>query len=298
MLWSQLHSLGRSLRRPDRRAGSEFRVSIFLDIFLWSKYLEIMRFKSSTLQPSSRFLFWAMIAFGLNLTASISYAELLFSDSFDYPPGALDGNGPPPNSPPGQGGWTTLLGDPQVGKIGLRFRGLSSAGTAALEATDLSTGGEVAAADITPISSGIVWIGFFTRQQSQTWRGGYTDLSFNDLAVGPTTPQFGLTFFAAGQYAIDNSAADLHQATTGVTATNATVWLVVKLDFNSGFETLYVNPSRVGEPITAEGTAQLQMEPEFQSSGFDRLILRSGYFISTYAFDELRVGTNFQDIVF
>jgi hypothetical protein len=46
---------------------------------------------------------------------------LLFSDSFDYPAGELDGQGPPPGSPPGQGGWVKIYNDPVVGAFGLDF---------------------------------------------------------------------------------------------------------------------------------------------------------------------------------
>jgi len=43
------------------------------------------------------------------LAVSSACGELLFSDSFDYPAGNLDGQGPPPGSPPGQGAWVAVM---------------------------------------------------------------------------------------------------------------------------------------------------------------------------------------------
>src|SRR5437016_12176635 len=65
------------------------------------------------------------------LALSSARGELLFSDSFDYPAGDLDGQGPPPGSPPGQGGWVTSNHNPGVANFGLDFRGILTAGACA-----------------------------------------------------------------------------------------------------------------------------------------------------------------------
>lgn len=99
--------------------------------------------------------------------AQLSPAELLFSDSFEYPAGSLDGNGPPLGSPPGQGGWIALGLDPQVTAPGLRFRGIVASGNAVrLQDTNDSTG-DTAAAEVDPIQNGVVWIGFLLRRDAR-----------------------------------------------------------------------------------------------------------------------------------
>src|SRR6266849_6435075 len=65
------------------------------------------------------------------LALSSARGELLFSDSFDYPAGDLDGQGPPPGSPPGQGGWVKITHAPGVASFGLDFPGILTAGNCA-----------------------------------------------------------------------------------------------------------------------------------------------------------------------
>src|ERR1041384_3899845 len=62
-----------------------------------------------------------LLTTGLLLAASSMHAELLFSDSFDYQSGSLGGKGPPPGSPPGQGGWVIINQNPRVAPSGLDF---------------------------------------------------------------------------------------------------------------------------------------------------------------------------------
>ncbi len=221
-------------------------------------------------------------------------ADLLFSDSFNYPVGSLAGNGPPPGSPPGQGGWIALGLDPQVTAPGLRFRRITAIGNAVtLQDTNDATG-DTAAAGIAPIQSGIVWIGFLMRRDGVAYNTGFGTLTFND-GFGPTAPQFGVIFFS-GRYGIDNSVVPQHKTLTQVAASASTLWLVAKLDFKTGLETLFVNPSRVGEPSAVPMQVQLAMEPEFQASGISRIVLKEGYSIGSFTFDELRVGTSFSDL--
>jgi hypothetical protein len=120
-------------------------------------------------------------------------------------------------------------------------------------------------------------------------------VTFNE-GFGATSPGFGL-LFREGVYGIDNDTGLARsQALTTVAASTDTVWLVVRLNFITGLETLYVNPSRDHEPNSAEAVARLHMAPAFQTGGFNRIDLKEGFNSGAFTFDELRVGTTFADI--
>ncbi len=232
----------------------------------------------------------------LTLCNSATQADLLFSDSFAYPTGSLGGNGPPPGSPPGQGGWVSLNLDPQVSAPGLVFPSLVTTGNAATLA-DSNNNGDAAGADLNAVGTGdnsVVWIGFLIAEASGSG-SGYAVVTFNE-GFGSAAPGFGLL---DGQrvYGIDNDTGLAHsQALTTVAASTDTVWLVVRLDFIIGSETLFVNPSRDHEPKSAEGFARLHMAPAFQTGGFNRIDLKEGFNSGAFTFDELRIGTTFADI--
>jgi hypothetical protein len=255
--------------------------------------------KNSLRSGLVRSLYLAAIATAmLALAVSTAHADLLFSDSFAYPTGPLGGDGPPPGSPPGQGPWLALNLNPQVTSPGLRFRGILSAGNAAALGDTNGDNGDAAGADLTPVGvggSGTAWIGFLIAQGPISFNG-YAVVTFNE-GFGPTAPGFGV-LFGQGVYGIDNDTGLPHsQAATTVVASTTTAWLVVKLDFTAGTETLYVNPSRGSEPDSgAEAVAHLRMSPEFQASGFSRIVLKEGFNIGAYIFDEVRVGTAFNDV--
>jgi hypothetical protein len=224
-------------------------------------------------------------------------ATLLFADSFDYPTGSLNGDGPPAGSPPGQGPWASLNLDPQVTTPGLQFIGIHWAGNAATLSDTDDNNGDAAGADLTPVGgpgSGPIWIGFLIQQDSAPFFG-YAVVGFND-GFGATSPGFGV-LDGRNVYGIDNDTGLPHsQAITRVSPSATTVWLVVKLDFAAGMEFLFVNPTPGTEPIVADSKARLAMTPEFQASGFDRIILKEGFNQGSYTFDELRVGTKFGDL--
>src|SRR5215831_1973147 len=107
-----------------------------------------------------------LVAASSFLAVSSARGELLFSDSFDYPAGDLDGQGPPPGSPPGQGGWVTNNHNPLVAEFGLDFPGIFTAGNSAgLRSIPLTVSDEAVAA-IGPVTPdvGVVWIGFLMRE--------------------------------------------------------------------------------------------------------------------------------------
>ena len=86
-------------------------------------------------------------------------------------------------------------------------------------------------------------------------------------------------------------------ASTSVPVDVNTVWLVTKLDFTTGNEYLWVNPSPDTEPDIANADCQRRMTAEFQAAGFPFLRLRVGYTHALFQFDELRVATTFDEIV-
>src|SRR5262249_13411583 len=93
-----------------------------------------------------------LVAASSFLAVCSARGELLFSDSFDYPPGNLDGQGPPPGSPPGQGGWVANNGNPQVAGFGLDFPGIFAAANSAALHSLSGTVSDEAIAAIGPVT--------------------------------------------------------------------------------------------------------------------------------------------------
>jgi hypothetical protein len=115
-----------------------------------------------------------LVTVGSLLASFIARGELLFSDSFDYPAGNLDGQGPPPGSPPGQGGWVTNYFDPGVGAFGLDFPGILTAGNCARLNSMYNMVSDGTSAAIGPVTPdiGVVWIGFLVRKAYPSVRNG------------------------------------------------------------------------------------------------------------------------------
>ena len=251
-----------------------------------------------TLSLRSRNIAFIALVTGLVCAISEARGELLFSDSFAYAPGPLDGDGPPPGSPPGQGPWVTLGGSPTVTVPGLQFPHILFDG-GAVTLGDTGTTGDTASATITPTGiggNGVAWIGYLIAQKDIRYPG-YAIITFND-AFGPTAPQFGVIYGTNSYFGIDNGVVPMQRRLTHVQAGSTTVWIVVKLDFNAGVQSLFINPSRSGTPVSSEAKVRLPMTPDFHASGFDRIVLKAGYSASpdAYILDELRVGTTFADL--
>jgi hypothetical protein len=232
------------------------------------------------------------------LVLSSARGELLFSDSFDYPAGSLDGQGPPPGSPPGQGGWVANNHNPEVANLGLDFPGIFTAGNCARLNSFDDTVSDEAIAAIGPVTPdiGVVWVGFLMRE-ARPANGGFAVVA----VIGPsiTDPSVGIgMIFTKNRYGLDNDTGEFgSRCLTSVPVDGHTVWLVTKLDFTTGNEYLWVNPSPETEPDIANADCQRQMTAEFQAAGFPFLRLRVGYTHSLYQFDELRVATTFAEIV-
>ena len=239
--------------------------------------------------PSTRFLSLGIVGALITLAMSTAYGTLLFSDSFAYPAGPLSGDGPPAGSPPGQTAWTLSIGSPQVVAPGLRFRGVSFTGNTTSIAGITGANGDVAIAGLSPVNSGVVWIGFLIKQA----RGQVNPSGFSVLAIGGAGggPSFGM-LFDQNLYGIDNNTGQVgSQAATTTAPSRAVVWLVAKLDFNAGTESLFVNPT-----IGSQPDAQLPMEATFQANGFNEVVLATGYDTATFSFDEVRIGTTLNDV--
>jgi hypothetical protein len=244
----------------------------------------------------------ATILFIISLLLALSNArgELLFSDSFDYPVGNLDGQGPPPGSPPGQGGWVASNHDPGVAPFGLDFPGILTAGhCAGLKSIDDTVSDEAIAA-IGPVTPdiGIVWVGFLVREaRPPSANGGFAVV----VVIGPSIldPSVGIgMIFDRNRYGLDNDTGERgSRSVTSVPVDRTTVWLVTELDFTTGNEYLWVNPSPETEPYLANADASLPMTAAFQSAGFPYLRLRVGYTHAIFQFDELRVATTFAEVV-
>jgi hypothetical protein len=94
-----------------------------------------------------------LLTIGSVLAGSSAHGELLFSDSFDYQSGSLGGKGPPPGSPPGQGGWVTINYNPRVAPSGLDFPEIRTAGKSAMLfsiSDSVSDEAEAAVGPVTP----------------------------------------------------------------------------------------------------------------------------------------------------
>ena len=254
-----------------------------------------------TTSYSSRLLHLAITFLAISFFLGLSSArgDLIFADSFDYSRGDLAGNGPPPGSPPGQGGWVNFNGNPRVAPLGLEFAGIFSTGNSASILGLDGTTGDKAVAALGPVTAddGVVWVGFLNRvARKPDSDGGFAVVSLGNDVTGPSLG-IGM-LFDKNRYGLDNNTAERGARSSTTFRPNAkTVWLVTKVDFVSSEEYLWVNPAPGVEPDIADADAHLPMTAAFLASGFSEIVLKIGYTTATFQFDELRVGTTFADVV-
>ncbi|MBA3833135.1 MAG: hypothetical protein H0X34_14820 [Chthoniobacterales bacterium] len=226
--------------------------------------------------------------------------DLIFADSFAYPEGVLAGDGPPPGSPPGQGGWTVSNGSPRVAKTGLRFPGIYWVGRSTIVNSPAHTNGDKAVAELLPVTAandGVVWVGFLvSKTHGALVTHGYAVVSLGNDATGPSLG-IGM-LFEENLYGLDNNTGENgSRSATNLEPSEETVWMVTKVDFINAKEVLWVNPAPGAEPDVADAAAHLPMTAEFLSSGFSEIVLKIGYTKGIFHFDEVRVGTAFADVV-
>ena len=230
---------------------------------------------NTTKQQSRWFLLLAGLSVAMSLSFGMSTARggLLFSDSFQYPPGPLAG----------QGTWTVFAGaNPQVIPLGLQFGRLFSAG-GATTFSDIGTFGDEAIDGLAEVHKGIVYIGFLI-QDVDAVTSGYAVLGAGFYFSG-----YGL-ISGTGAYGIDNNNGQRALTPFGP-AVSKTDWLVVKLDFHTLTQYLYVNP-RPGrtEPPVPDATLSMPFYT------LDMIRINVGNNNGSYAFDEVRIATTFLEI--
>jgi hypothetical protein len=220
---------------------------------------------------------------------STAQGQLSFSESFKYAPGPLGHDGPPHNAPPGQTGWTINGGRPVITAGSLIYPNVSSVGNML---TLNGANGDDAFAFLTPINSGVVWISYLMELSSGSSDGNATLI----LASAIPSVRFGL-INATGVYGVSNDFFANRASLTTLSPGPTPDWLVLKLDFDEGTETLYVNPVvSAGEPIQAEGTARLKMTAAFQSQGFKEIFLFAELNTGVFQFDEVRIGRTLDEV--
>jgi hypothetical protein len=97
-------------------------------------------------------------------------------DSFQYPAGSLDFDGPPDGSPPGQTDWRTQAGYCEVGRIGLKHPGIGCKGRCVIINGNFNAN---AVAGIAPTNSGVAWVGFLQSLSHGSSKRGFATLNLN-----------------------------------------------------------------------------------------------------------------------
>jgi FG-GAP-like repeat len=254
---------------------------------------------ASATRPFHSLLLFALglIAWNVLAIAPAAQATMKFSDSFAYPVGPLASQGPPTGRPAGQTGWFNANGSAQLTTPGLAFPNVASAGNKA-EVTGVSgANGDIATANLKQVGGGtsIVWAAFLINEASGgAAPNGYSACSFGGGAVGPS---FGM-ILNTNLYGIDNNTGLAgNTAVTSIGPSAATMLFVIKFDFAAGREYLWINPTTTSAPNTAQASASLAMTPAFQSSGFNQVMLSTGFNTASFNYDEVRVATAFDEVV-
>ena len=95
-------------------------------------------------------------------------------------------------------------------------------------------------ANLTPVNSGVVWLGFLIRLTS----GPNAGYSVINLTAGTGTndfPGYGVLAFSPNVFGIDNDGPGFVETT--IAPSNETTWIVVRIDFDLGKQDMYINPS-------------------------------------------------------
>ena len=239
---------------------------------------------------------------GALLFASAPYSSQaadIFTDTFNYPAGALAGNGPPPDSPAGQGAWMNLTGSPQVTAGGLSYGTLAADASKATISGFGGTIGNNAVAQMSQIggaNGGTVWVAFYINQGS----GPASPGGFAVVSVGSSAADVNIgigMLFDENIYGIDNNVGTpIERARTSVTPSSTVTWLVTKLDFDAGMEYIFVDPPMGSEPQVATAAASQAMTSAFQAAGINEALLVAGGNSASFNIGELRVGTEFADV--
>ncbi len=232
-----------------------------------------------------QFLLLVAITAAMSLMSGMSTVrgELLFTDSFQYPAGALAGQGPPAGAPPGQTAWYGADAQVNPGNP-LFYRNIFSAGGSVYLSSDDEDSNS---ANLNTVNSGVVWVGFIL------YRSGDDGFSSAFLTLAGTSSElvsFGVVY-QLGVYGILN---DRNQVLTTVRSGTRSQWVVARLDFTNGIESLFVDPHPGAEPRIPD--AHVRMKRDFQAAGFNQVTLDVSGNENFWFFDEVRIATSFKDL--
>lgn len=230
------------------------------------------------------FLLVAMTAAIGLMSGPSARGELLFSDSFEYPQGALAGQGPPAGAPPGQTAWYGA--DAQVNPgVPLAYRNVFSAGGSVYLSSDDD---DANSANLRTVNHHVVWIGFLLYRSGND---GFSSAFLTLAGSSADSVSFGVVY-QLGLFAIVNNQS---QTLSSVFSGGRPQWVVARLDFAAGTESLFVNPKHGTEPRIPD--AQSNMTSDFQAAGFNQVTLDVFGNENFWFFDEVRVGTTFNDVL-
>jgi hypothetical protein len=210
------------------------------------------------------------------------FSQVLRVDhSFQYPAGALAGQGPPAGAPPGQTAWYGA--DAQVNPgAPLRYRHVFSVGGSVYLSADDDDSNS---ANLSPVNR---WVGFIIfRSGTNSFSSAFLTLS----GASSDSVNFGVVY-QLGVFAIVNGES---QTLSSVYSSGRPQWVVARLDFAEGTESLFVNPKAGAEPKIPD--AQPRMTSDFQAAGFNQITLDVFGNENFWFFDEVRIGTTFKNLL-
>ncbi len=238
---------------------------------------------------------------GAGLLAAPARAQLIVSDSFNYSPGPVTGQG---GGTGWAGNWTNSgSGADTVVSGGLTYSH-GGAPLAVAGNTLMTSGSNVGAYRKPPTSFGAyggnvnqdIWIGFLAAAPSAGDPTGYAGLS---LFSSGTEVFFTGEALGTGMYGFQNHARaglDGSAQLSGVSASTTTHFLVLHLNFTASGTTeasLYIDPTP-GVTPTQNPAVDKIFPSAFQ---FDQVRFQSGTSANAlFFFDELRMGNTFADV--
>lgn len=236
----------------------------------------------------------ALVMTSLGLSKSVK-------ESFDYPPGILEGLG---EAVDGWGGpWTIFEGSNDLMWIdtgSLEFSGVPTSGNFLRGTMSTADNNQRAYRELEtlwPDDGTTYWISYLMEIYNysfsdQSWQG--VSLYLNN---GTELVLFGKVW---GQ---PNLGLMAHTLGGGATVSPMTweeglVWTVIRIDMSGDDQNepcfMWFNPSPVAEPDTANADVKADLQ---LNNGFERVVVHYGKFIDLEVyFDEIRLGTSFEDV--
>jgi hypothetical protein len=225
-------------------------------------------------------------------------AALLFQEGFNYPSGALSGNG----------AWIGGASGLTVGNVNLTYPGLSDVAIPGNDLVDTS-GGTAGSMTVpfasTPVTSGSVYYSFLAEATTLPTANNYLTAILTNGAAGPNGSSDPLAVYVGQQTAGSTFKIGVRHfgvgsgatyASTSALTLNTVNFFVVKYTFGSGGAvSLYINPTPGGsEPTPDVALAAGGNEaPNLDLIGFKA---QSASTAGVWLFDTLRVGDTWADV--